>query len=311
MTQLWLLYAILAPILLAIVNILNKVLISKYDLKPSVLTFLFGVSGIIPAVIIVFILKKVDYSFDIIFLSGISGILNLLFLFLLFKALEKSDAPIVSALLVVGSLSSVLWGYLFFHESLTSTQYLGILIVIFCTAFLNIEASVTSSNHPIEISKISVKRRLSLSKTLLLVLPASFLSSLAATIEKYLTNLTSVYSVFFWEQMIAFLFIIILFFILHEKCINTIKIVRVKISVIAAIGMLRFLALLCLLTALSFGPLSLVMVIVSTTPVFVILFIYVIDMIRPGSIPDLASRQRLLRRVLIITATIPGVYLLI
>nr|VFJ66570.1 MAG: Uncharacterized membrane protein [Candidatus Kentron sp. FW] len=311
MNQPWLFYAIAAPILWACVDILDKVLISKYGLKPSIFTFLLGISGIIAAAVIFFVHEEIDYSFDIVLLSGISGIVILLFIFLFFKALELSDAPVVVAMLSMSSLLSVLWGYLFFHEILTSTQYLGIFVVLVCIALLNMEASVVSPNQTIGPPKTFLQNRLSLSKALLLMFPASLLASIVAAIEKHLTNSTSVYSVFFWERIGAFLFTAILFLLFRAPLTREIKAIRSKVQVVIAIDMLSLLAFFCLLLALSLGPLSLVMVIGATTPAFVMFFVYFTETIRPGTIPDLASKQRLLKRVLIISGTISGSYLLL
>nr|VFJ96512.1 MAG: Uncharacterized membrane protein [Candidatus Kentron sp. LFY] len=310
MTHTWFLYAITAPVLWSFASILDKILISRYEIRPWIFVFLLGMSGIVAAVTVLFIHREITYSFEVIFLSGISGIVTLLYIFLFFKALATSDAPIVIALWAMESVLSVLWGHLFFSERFAWTQYLGMSITLIFITLLNMEAS-TTSGRTTGLPRGFGWKYLPLSRTLLFMIPVTVLSSAVIAVEKYLTNLAPVSSIFFWERIGAFLFTAVLFILFESPLIREIKKIGNKIFVILGIEMTNLLAFFSVLLALSVGSLSLVAIVLATTPLFVIFLVYLINTIRPGAVPDVASIRHFARRVFMITGSVFGVFLLL
>ncbi|MFA7681898.1 MAG: EamA family transporter [Candidatus Peribacteraceae bacterium] len=135
----WLIFAILAPFLYAIVHILDNYCVKDIFNKPWLGMFTSSISTLVILLLLCPILIPLtDFwywgSLNIIFIACASGLLAQLGYGLYFTALSKSETGIIAAYSNIIPALVALWGFVFFGQLLKPFHYIGILILIICSA---------------------------------------------------------------------------------------------------------------------------------------------------------------------------------
>lgn len=189
----WFLIALGAPVLWAMVNIIDQYLIRKYTEKNNesvgALVLFSSLTGILFAF---FIGLFVDGIFDISFFDKIllifSGFLAVLWIILYLFAVKTEQVSAVAPWFLIVPVFTYILGYFFLGETLNLFQKIGSLIILSGVLLL----SVDFSNQ--EKAKLKLK-------TIFYMVPACFLIASISIIFKYFTPIDNFWISSFWVYL--------------------------------------------------------------------------------------------------------------
>ncbi len=199
----WVILVLLASMLWAFTNFIDKYLIEKYfSKKIGILVIFSGIIGFFVAPIFLFLNPNV-LSLDLfsIIIIILNSFLLIFYLFPYFRVLEKNDASTVVPLFQLIPLISIFLGYLFFGEVLTIIQiFVGIIMII----------------SSVGISLDFSKKLILGFDTFVLMFLSSFLVALNSVIFKFFSIDAGFFAVAFW-QYIGFSIIALIFLVFVKK----------------------------------------------------------------------------------------------
>lgn len=207
----WILVALIAYLILAFANLLDKFLVDQVIKSPRAYAFIVCVSGLLVFSIAPWFLSWPGWPlfFGDLLMGGIFA----LAIWFLFEALYRGEASRI--LVFVGGLTpvfSILFSLLFFKEHFTGLQFLGfacLLIGILIVAFLPVQRSYVSR----VLNKLQLTQEIKIGG-----LSFAILSALAYALyfmgTKFLYNTQSFFNVFLWNRLGAA--ILVLFFLLSK-----------------------------------------------------------------------------------------------
>lgn len=297
----WFHLALIPPILWGIVNTVDKIVVGKYVTKAMVYLVFTGFVSIIPIVVLPIFVTIQGLSLPYLLMSLLTGILYITYTYFFFKALTISDAPVVANMLLLVPVVSIVFGTIIFSETFRPINYLGIFLVI------------------IGVLATSIERRESSGQVRTVLTPALLLMSISALItgadyalQKYILAATDELTLFYWSRfgvLLATVFILGVFQQVRKDFINVVKTIPGKIFPISFLNeTLDMVATFTLLAAYARGPLSLIATVISIQPLFVLIFVVVLNLIRPGLMPSSLDRKNLWVRFSSILVAVLGIY---
>lgn len=183
-----LLLGLVPPLLWAIINHIDKYLLSRY-FKSSSVQPLIVVSSLIGlvALLVVYLIDPTAIQVSVLTAIVImaTGTLTIISYYPYLYALQQDEASVVVPLYQTIPVFAYVLGYIVLHETLTIQQIIAALIILF--------AAVLVSLHHHE-GKIRFKATVFWAMML-----ASFLSAVAVVLFKYFAISTSFHTALFWE----------------------------------------------------------------------------------------------------------------
>lgn len=178
----WLIYALLSPAIFGITNYIDKFLLEKHNISPTVITIYSGIAGLTAGIVVLFLIGfyPVDLKSASILLA--SGFLTSIYLLPYYKALSLDETSLVVPLLQTYPIFVLILGFIFLGENLSLQQYVGSLFVIIAALSLSVE------NLKGKIFKLR--------KSFFLMLLSSFLFALAQLLYKF-----GVINIPFWNTL--------------------------------------------------------------------------------------------------------------
>lgn len=122
----WAIFSILAAICWAIVNIVDKYILTKWVRQPIIPVIILGVVGLIASAIVYFIYGFSYLSYFNILLALVAGIFYILMSIFYFKAVKIEEVSRVSPLFYLSPLFILIFAAIFLGEIFTPLKYLGI-----------------------------------------------------------------------------------------------------------------------------------------------------------------------------------------
>lgn len=260
--MLWFLLALIATVFYSVVNISDKVLVSKYIKNPLLGVIVCDIT-MIPVIGIAFlvsppkILKMNEFLMVLAAtLFGIAGVL------LYFKALQRTEASRIVVALQSLPLFVLVLAVIFLGEILSYAQIFGIISIV-------VAATLVSEG---KISK---------NKWIFAAFLCSLLWVMEAIVIKYLLGSVDYWSLFLWSSLMA-LSIYAIALPLYFKELKSTIIAKPKLL---AFGFLSagsyFIAYILELMALTVGYVSLVSAIGALQPFIVLAFAFVVSRFAP------------------------------
>lgn len=293
MFEIWVMFAFLAAFIIAIVNVVDKVII-KDEMKDTKLAAV--VMGLVAFVIysIIGFFAGISFPGWNIFLLAMSvGVLDIFSIILYFKALKKDEVSRIVPVMAVIPIFVLILAVLFLEERLLSLQYLGIFLIA-SGAFL---ISVREKLHKIVLSK-----------AFWIILFASFLAAVSSVVAKFVLTPENIFNLLFWFGLgggIVSGFVLLLHHPdLREKA-------QVGIKHLVWISALGVLASLSLVYSIANGPVSLVLAIFETKPLFVFLLVLLFSRAYPGFLKEKMSKKIVVQKLMAILLIVAGSLLLV
>ena len=208
----WILIAIIAYFILAIVNLADKFLLEKVLPSAKTYTFLVGVLGLIIIIIAPWFL-----NYPGIYLSSLNiliGMLLPLALILLYTALRLGEASKIITLIGASvPIFTILLSFIILGERFTNLQYIAFFFLIFGTLII----SYLPTGHELW-TKVFIwfglesQKKL---KSIIIALSASLIFAIFFVGSKYVYNNQEFISAFIWLRIGSFL--AVLFLLLSKK----------------------------------------------------------------------------------------------
>ncbi len=299
----WFFISLVATALFAVSNFIDKILISKYFKGGGV-----GALAIYSALIGFFILPAPLFFdanflapglFDILLMSC-SGVLYLLGIIPYLYALTEDDTSAVVPIFQTIPIFSFILGYVFLRETITSVQFIGMLLIVFGSITISIDMSE---------SKVRFKK-----KGTLLMLMASVFISFSNLLFKFTGNdygflITSYWTYLGYAILGALFFVFVknyrTQFIFSMKA-NSLKIISINSlnEVIAIVSkMLQNFATLL-------APLALVIAVNGFQPVFVLIYGILLTLFFPHIVSENITKRHIGIKAISITIIVIGALLI-
>jgi len=294
----WFVFALIAPVMWAMSNIIDKIMFNRYVKNPFSYQVILQVTN--TPVAILFLLF-VPISVDIFSLIGIlyGGFLAIVSVFYN-KALMKEEVSRVMAIFYTNPIFVLLLAVIFLGESLSLTKYLGVALLV-------------SSAILASYKMMKGKSRFQLGAVIFILI---FGLSWAAgnVLSKWAFNYTSYLSFLFWTIVGA---IIVGFSFLIPENIRKDFFADVRRMGRAGWGfrgfatIVYYTGLISFYTAISIGFVSLVGAIPSIQPFLVFLYSLFFSIFLPNVIKEEISRYNILTKLLAVILIFIGSWLIV
>lgn len=299
----WLALAMLAAALNGAVSSVDKFIVAKQIPDPAMYAFFMSTVGMVSAIVMWFAQDIHIVPLGPTFLALSSGILYLAYIALYFAALAYGDASVVVALGQITPVFTTLWGFTFLGERYDTLTYVGVGLVIAGSVVLSREENVEGDT----------KTPAHLNQALLLMLAGCFFNSISQLMLKSSLQEIRTLDGFFWPRIGVFLGGVILIMApSRRRALGSAfrGMDRRVYGLIAGNEVIALAAVLAMTLAYGEGPLTLVTASSATQPLFVIFFVWLVNRLRPGTVPDRTDRRLFAVRLLPLTMIGIGVYLL-
>lgn len=173
----WLFYALLSPLLFALVNIADDNLVRRVYKSPEFGTIVSGLFALLPLGALLFIPFKVP-DLQVVFFALLAGFLTTVYYLFYFKALLVEAPSVVISLFQISRALIPFLAYFLLKEMLRIDQYIGA-AVIFAGA--------------VGITAVDIKR-FKFSKALLLIFTASMMTATIAILDKTVYSRTDFFN---------------------------------------------------------------------------------------------------------------------
>jgi len=301
----WFLITLIAPLLYAATNHIDKILLEKYFKQGGVGTLMIT-SALLSALALPFLfladptMLQVE-TLHIFVLAGV-GALNLLVLWLYFLALKDDEASVVVVFYQLVPVFGYLLGYLVLGEVLTTMQLIAMAIVIFGTTIVSFEVD--------QENKFTLRK-----KTIGYMLTASFFWALETVIFKMVAIEESVVRALFWEHLMLVIIGMLLFALVRSYRVHFLAAIRENSKMIIGLNVLN--EILFMVATIIFGfaymlaPIALVLLANSYQPIFALAIGIFLTMFFPKISVEKIHVKHLLQKGFAIVITGIGTYLLL
>lgn len=290
----WILFSIIAALCWAIVNIIDKYILTKWIRQPFIPVIVLGVIGLIAAIAVYFIYGLSPLSYFHILLALLAGGAFILMAVFYFKALKLEEASRVIPLLFLSSLFISIFSAFFLGEIFTPLKYLGIILLV--------GGAILISSK--QISKIAVGKPFWLMIISVLALSANRL------LAKYLLNFADYWTIFAWIRIGAVLALLPIIYIYLPDLIRVAKKYRGKvIGVMAGNEIVNLGGGLLMIIAISSGYITLVNSLTAVQPFFVLLLAVIVSTFYPSILKEEIKKSVVAHKFLAIVLLFIGVIL--
>lgn len=294
----WFWIALAAPLLWAITNFIDKLLITKYLEGGNVgtLTIFSGLIGFLVApIILVLRFNKILLSFNQSLILVLSGLIYIVSLVPYLYSLEKEDTSLVIPLFQLVPVFAFVLGMIFLKEFLTINQIIGGIIILFGSVFLSLELG---------------SKKFSIKKSILMLM---IVSSLGVAIYSLLFKSVSV-GIDYWVA--SFWFYLgfgiggILFLFYRPYRVQFMKIFKANPKSVIGLNManesINVIAVILINIAFILGPLSLVWIVVGFQPFFSVMIGIFLTLFFPKLIQENMSKSHLIHKTIAIIIILIG-----
>ncbi len=300
----WFFIALIGPLLYAITNYIDKILLEKYFKEGGVGTLLIF-SGLLSALAlpILFLIDPTPFQVSpihILTLAGV-GILNVLVLFFYLKALDTEEVSVTIIFYQLVPVFAYGLGYLILGETLTQSQLIAMAVIILGTSIVSFEVE---ADNNFRFRK----------KTVFYMLAASLCWALGSVLFKFVALEEEVVRSLFWEHLMLTVIGAGLFFFVSSYRKHFMDAVRKNSGAILLLNVTNESIYMVGNIAFSFAyllaPLALVLLANSYQAVFVLIIGVILTLFVPTIIKEKTYIKHLGQKGLAIAVTAVGTYLL-
>jgi transporter family protein len=294
----WFVFALIAPILWAVNNVVDKILLTKKFKNPftyQIWTAIFD--GL--AAILLLIFLPISFSYPGFLLGIIIGIINVVSLLVYNKAMLVEEASRVVPMSYLDALFVLPMSYIFFGEVLDSHRYFGILLLIAGAMLISY--------------KSRIKGKYIFSPAIKMVLIIAVAWAYLAILEKYALGFIDPLSLMIWI-FVGFLIGAPCSFILPKTRKNfstIIKKIDRSVFMLTVIGLIfAYIAFSSFLIALSLGSPSLVVGVATIQPLITFFYTTTLSRFAPKYIKEEIDKRTIFFKLISICLIFIGVWLI-
>jgi len=267
----WVIFSISAAFLWAVVNIIDKYVLTKWVKNPFVPIIIGDVIGLLISFFIYFFIGFSHLSYLNIALAFIAGIFYILAILFYFKAAKIEEISRIIPLFSLAPLFVLILATIFLGEIFTPMKYLGIFILI-------IGAILISSKNFIKIS---------FGRAFWFIMLSSLAISVNSVISKYLLNFADFWTIFSYTRIGTIFALVPIFYFNFQDLLFTLKKQGKKVvGLISLAGLLNLIAVLFITIAFSVGYVTLVNALSQVQPFFVLFFATILSIFYPNVLKE-------------------------
>lgn len=301
----WFLIALVGPLLYALTNFIDKILLEKYFKNGGVGTLVL-ISSIVSVIALPFIFIADNSVFNVgylqMFILIIVGVLNVLVIWCYLLALRDEEASIVVVFYQLVPVFGAILGYFILGEVLTQKNILAMAIIILGTTIISFE--IDSEN------KFKLRRQ-----TIPLMLIAAIAWSTESVLFKAVALEENIWRSLFWEHLVMFVVgILILIFVssYRKQFFLALKTNSKGVMSLNLLNEILYMAgNITVAFAYLLAPIGLVLLAESFQPIFVFILGIILTLLIPKLIFEKIYLKNVIQKVLAIIVTGIGTYLLL
>lgn len=292
----WILFSILAALTWAIVNTIDKYVLTKWVKKPIVPVMILGIIGLLASFLVFVFHGFSELSFPNIILSFVAGIFYILAIIFYFKAVKIEEISRVVPLFYLTPLFVLILATIFLGEIFTPMKYLGIFLLV-------IGAILISSKNFI---------KLSFGKAFWFMVLASLTLSINAVVTKHLLNFADFWTIFSYTRIGTIFVLIPIFYFSFPDLVAVAKEHGKKaIGVMSLAEILNIFGILLITIATAIGYVTLVNALSSVQPFFILFFAVILSIFYPKILKEEIGKSIVLLKLFAIILMFIGVILII
>jgi drug/metabolite transporter (DMT)-like permease len=291
----WIGLSILAALVWSVVNVLDKLTLTKWPIPPILLVILMSIIGLI-ASIGIFIFYPVHFlPFPLMIWAFLAGASYFATTYLYFYAVKWENVSRVIPLLYLTPLWIALIAHFFLDEHLRSTQYWGISLLIAGAVLISVKKFQTFH----------------LNKALLAVVLSCLCFAINQVITKYLLQHTDVLTTFAYVRFSTFLATLPLLLLNLRSFYRVYKENGIQPFLLDTASQgLNITGLFIFVSATSIGYVTLTNALVAIQPLFVLLLVAGISHFYPTLYKETFDKKTFLKNILSIIFMFSGILLL-
>ncbi len=293
----WLILALVASLMWAVSNLLDKYLLEKWLKNPLLSLNVFFFVSLIAGAIVYFSMGLPPLSAGNIALIIIAGVMSSLSAVFYFKALNIEEVSRIVPLFNMSPLFILVLATVFLGEIFTPEKYLGIGMLI-------------TGSVLIALKRVESKRRFHWGKSMWLMLGCLVSGAIVQVITKYLLGFADYWSIYGYMRLSSSLALIPIVFLNWKELVSTTK--RHGKRVIGVIGLSETMATAAMLIftlAVSLGPVTLVNSVGALQPLFVLGIAVIFSRFFPHLLKEEIDRHTVALKVVAICLMILGTVL--
>lgn len=288
----WFYLALLVPLLSAVLNLLDDNLLKFVYRNPYLATVSIGLFGSLPLLSRFFIDAHL-LPVSLAILSITAGFLTLVFYYFYFKGLASDSPSVVVALLSLTPATIPFFAHFIVHEQLLPMQIVGFMIVLLASLGL----------------AVSDLRKFQFSKALIYVVFAVIFIDIASIMTKYVYQRADFYPAYLYFSVgmgLGGIFYLLINLAENKRVgLEIAASIKKLLPIIIITEMLGIAAEFTVNLAISRGPVSLVRVIESIQPMFVLLIALALYPFWPKYFRE-AKEGKLIKKLILMTIIIIG-----
>lgn len=291
--MLWLYLTVLAILIWAGVNIVDKYIVSN-RIKPINYMLISGVVSFSVAVLLQVYFNLSFPNLEIILIALLLAVLNVSGTLLYLKALQKEEVSKAMLVFQINPVFVLILAYLFLSEVLTVQQYFGFFVILAGIFLISFKKTMHSLFE----------------KGLILMIFASLVFAIYDVIIKFTLSFVDFITLFVWLKTFYFMIILVILFPQMKETLFLFKQNKKIIPVALISEIASSFAYLSFFFALALGSVTLISIIYSTQPAFVFLFVLIISIFRPNILNEVLEKKYLLRKLISLVLIFAGAVLL-
>lgn len=295
----WLFLALLAPAIYSIVNFIDKYVIESKVRDYRGMIIYGAITGFVVGTIFWLVVRRPILSLSDLLLVLSAGIISMISYYVYWIALSKNQTSLVIILFQMGAIFTLLFAFLFLKETISATQLVGFIFVIFAAVALSLKKKI---------------EKFKLSSVFYLMLIVTFLQAIANVLIKFTIDKNSFVKIFPYESwglaiggLLLYLFIKSIREAFNESFFTAgKKVVPIMFGnelIFTTGDIVRFLAI-------SLGPVALVNVIGGTRSFYGILYGVILTLIAPKIFKEDITKKGLFRKIIFSAILFFGILLI-
>lgn len=300
----WFFIALIGPLLYAVTNHIDKVLLEKYFKESGVGTLLLF-SSLLSALALPFLFMADPTAFSVggmnILALALVGVLNILVLWCYLLALKDEEASVAVVFYQLVPVFGYVLGYLILDEVLTTMQLIAMAIVLLGTAIVAFDIDAENK----------FKLRI---KTIPLMLGAAFFWALESVVFKAVALEEALWRSLFWEHLMLSLAGVFIFIFIRSYRTHFLSALRNNsrniLSLNVANESLYMFGNIAFSIAYLMAPIALVLLTESYQPLFVFAIGIFLTLFFPKLANEKIEAKHLWQKGLAIAITGIGTYML-
>jgi drug/metabolite transporter (DMT)-like permease len=301
----WFLIALIGPVLYALTNFIDKLLLEKYFKNGGVGTLVL-ISSLISVFVLPFIFLLDNTVFSVgytqILTLAVVGILNVVVIWCYLLALRDEEASIVVVFYQLVPVFGSILGYFILGEVLSQIQLIAMAIIIFGTTIISFEIDAEN--------KFKLRR-----KTIFLMLVAALAWAIESVLFKAVALEENLWRSVFWEHLMMTIVGLLIFIFIRSYRENFLSAMRDNSRRILSLNVLNETIYIVgnIVVAFTYllAPIGLVLLTESFQPIFVFMLGIFFTFFFPKIATEKIYARHIIQKVIAICITGLGTYLLL